>query len=536
MVVGTLLSLAAIAAMLAYISKTKGYSPYGPYDAWRRLTEPLRDVNRLIPPAVAVVGWFVGLWLADVTGSFWLTFALMLALPMALVWETIRVGIPTAIGVVAGLFAGFTEDPMPDAQRFVLPMSRIYESKADDVSEWTASAVPIPKDRSILAIGASGAGKTNCITWLVDQLDANVNSPKLVFEMKDDYSKHLSQQGHDMIRLSADGSTHYWNLFRELDPAEPERDAREMSKALMPTPEGKNAYFARAAQDVFCAVLLMFYQREDIEEPTNRLLANYFKNTRRDAMYSDLEDAGHIQAASHLDPESGTAAANVYSGLQSAVSEVLQQDFARDGSFSVREYYAHTADYGGAPLVLDFPARSSGSLEKVYSHLIDDAIMHGLDDYSDRRKYYLLDEIEMLGSGASLENLDRLQNLGRGQNCVSITTLQNVSQLRSSYSKDKANSILSGAYSTIMMRAADQPTVDFYRSRVGAHFEEKTSHVEKQQSPLGHGTIETGRETSLEEVEEFSKGQLVSMEAGEAIVVRGAGQQYVHGRVALREQ
>lgn len=43
------------------------------------------------------------------------------------------------------------------------------------------------------------------------------------------------------------------------------------------------------------------------------------------------------------------------------------------------------------------------------------------------------------------------------------------------------------------------------------------------------------KETYLDEVEEFSKGQLVSMEPGECIIVRGSGQEYVHGRVALRE-
>lgn len=503
----------------------------GPSRARGGLSEADRDVATAVTAGTYVVLWFiVVLWLGSLAFAF------------------ITAVIPLITGYIVldrlgGVSSGQRGEAIADGgDEFVLPMDSITTSRASDVGT-RSGEVSIPKDRSLMAIGASGAGKTNTISWLVDQLDSADTEPTLIFEMKDDYKTHLDRQGIPAIVLSAEdgdgGGTHRWNLFREIDPEHVDRDARELAKALMPKPDGgKNDYFKRAASQVFKSVVLMIYygQGDDEPEPTNQTLVDYFQYTPQAEMCEELEANGFMQAAEAIDPDGGTAASNVYTGIQVEVEDLFAGAFAEPGDFSIREYMTHPETFGGAPLVLDFPARGA-STARIYAHLIDDAIMYGLDDLSDRTCYYLLDEIEHLGSGAPISNLDRLLNLGRGASCVAVVTLQSVAQLRDSYSRDRADALLSGAYSTIMMRAADQPTVDYYQSRLGQHREEKTGYTKDAPNPLSSQlpprTVE--RETRLEDVSEFATGDLVSLDAGEAIIVRGAGQQYVHGRVALHE-
>ncbi|MFC6907002.1 hypothetical protein [Halalkalicoccus tibetensis] len=78
-------------------------------------------------------------------------------------------------------------------------------------------------------------------------------------------------------------------------------------------------------------------------------------------------------------------------------------------------------DPDGRVLVLDYPTRQSGTIVPVFRYLIDQAIMHGMDDPG-RSVYYLLGEIEHLD--ATIKRLGKLINVGRGVNCQSIISPQ----------------------------------------------------------------------------------------------------------------
>ncbi|ADJ16965.1 Type IV secretory pathway VirD4 protein-like protein (plasmid) [Halalkalicoccus jeotgali B3] len=305
MVLGTLLNLTAVAAMLAYVSKVKGFSPVGPYDAWRVITAPLRDVNRALTPLAAIIGWFVALWLADVTGAIWLTVALFFGIGGALLYETIRVGIPTAIGATIGLVSGLTSDVRPDRDNFSLPLT-IYESQADDVSEWTDGAMHVPR-RSLLTLGASGAGKSETLKHFVDQLQADPSEPVVVFDMKRDYQAFLKERGASMIRLSSQGSSTEigspiaWNIFAEM---ETEADADEIARSLFPKGRDQNNFFDTAGRQLFAANLK--YLKRELDNPTNADLVRYWQRASPKKMHENLSRDGHedlTAAASAIDPE-----------------------------------------------------------------------------------------------------------------------------------------------------------------------------------------------------------------------------------------
>ncbi|KYH24629.1 hypothetical protein HAPAU_36120 [Halalkalicoccus paucihalophilus] len=64
--------------------------------------------------------------------------------------------------------------------------------------------VRIPR-RSLLALGASGAGKSVTLKHFVDQLQNDPNEPVVVYDHKTDYQDFLSDRETPMIRLSSEG-------------------------------------------------------------------------------------------------------------------------------------------------------------------------------------------------------------------------------------------------------------------------------------------------------------------------------------------
>jgi type IV secretory pathway TraG/TraD family ATPase VirD4 len=104
----------------------------------------------------------------------------------------------------------------------------------------------------------------------------------------------------------------------------------------------------------------------------------------------------------------------------------------------------------------------------VFRYLIDQAIMHRMDD-PDRSAYYLLDEIEHLD--ATIKRLGELINVSRGVNCQAILSLQSIAQLEATYGKERAHALLSGMVTVIGLRTADEEGVDFLREAVGTSFE-----------------------------------------------------------------
>lgn len=266
----------------------------------------------------------------------------------------------------------------------------------------------------------------------------------------------------------------------------------------------------------------------EIENPTNADLARYFERTDPETMYDDLSGDGHedlVAAASAIDPEAGRQASGVFATTQQVVNDLFTGDFAKDGEFSIREYMRNPQ---GRVLVLDYPTRQASAIAPVFKHLLDSAIMHGMDDPS-RQAFYLLDEIEHMD--VALDRLDELVNVGRGVNCQAIISLQSVAQLYDTYSENRGKAILSGMTTSVILRCADSESVEFARDTIGTEFTEYTKNVEKE-SIGDFGTIEKNRETKMEEEHHFAKGAFGQFEAGEAVICR-QGEGFVHGRVRM---
>lgn len=181
--------------------------------------------------------------------------------------------------------------------------------------------------------------------------------------------------------------------------------------------------------------------------------------------------------------------------------------------------------------MLDYPTRQAETIAPIFRFLIDESIKHGMDDPR-RPAYYLLDEIEHMG--VTISRLDELINVGRGNQCQCILSLQSVAQLQDTYGTEKSKALLSGMTTSIILRTADEASVDYARQTVGTEFHEYTKNVEKSSVP-GGGTVTTSRETKQEEEHHFAKGEPRSFDPGETIVAR-QGKGWIQGRIQMLKQ
>lgn len=516
------LNFTVFAAVLFWIGDLKFRGGENVTGLWYRVSAPLRGESRLLPPIAAVVGWFTAFVLSGYTATIWDGFLIGLIVPLLMFVQMMKMGAPFgwAQGMIDVIKHGFGSVGSGEANDddFQLPMN-VYESEADDVGTWLSDSVPIPR-RTLGLIGSSGAGKTNTVKHLLNQIDIR-NTRTVVYDHKSDYEELCRDRGIRFTKISGESGSDdvVWNLFREMRD---EEDADEIAQALFPDQSGDDSdHFDERARQVFEAVLK--YLDRELEDPTNADLARYSQQAGFEKIYEDLGKHEDLESArSALNPENYDHADSVYSTYQRVVSNVFVGSFAEAGDFSIREYMQNPEKYG--VLLFSLPRRRRESVAPLFSHLLDRCVIEGME--SPEECIYLLDEIEFLP--APMGQLKELVNTGRGENCQAIITLQSVSQLYDKYGKHGAKGIMASLRSVIFLRLGEDESKEYAKDAVGHHYEERTGHVEKSSLPTG-GSIETGRETHLQEEPDF-RGDFGKFSKGECVVAR-QGSAYVYGYV-----
>lgn len=383
------------------------------------------------------------------------------------------------------------------------------KSRNVGIAEKFGNCLSISQTGSALLLGATGSGKTEAGKVLIRQMNADEDEPVVVYDHKDDYRRYFEEyeSDRDIIRISSENSTDYWNLFREVDD---EDGFDEISRAMFPqTSNGGSKFFDTAARQLFTAVLKYLYRELDPSEQHNKALINFFKRCDRVEMYERLSEHDDLMAAaSAIDPEADRQAAGVFATLQQKVQDVFVGDFAEAGDFSVREYMNNPQ---GRVLLLDNPIRQSEQVRPVFRFLVDHSAMHALDD-SSRWSYFVLDEFARIDG---LRRIGELVNVGRGQKVQLLISLQSVSQLYDNYGRDRGNAILSGLVTSIILRLQDAESIEYARTVIGSEFNEYTKHESRDEE----GTV-TETETTTEEEHSFAKGEFTEFEPGHGVVVR----------------
>jgi len=156
--------------------------------------------------------------------------------------------------------------------------------------------VPLQKDRSILVLGETGAGKTETIKLLTHQMQAGTDDPFVVFDYKGEYQESFEHdhEHEDLIYLSSTGATEYWNLFAEI---EREADIDEIGRALFPQTDGAE-FFSQAGRQLFVAVVTYLHREAQASDttPTNADLVAFVQSTDKQEMHERLTDHSDLTA------------------------------------------------------------------------------------------------------------------------------------------------------------------------------------------------------------------------------------------------
>ncbi len=340
------------------------------------------------------------------------------------------------------------------------------------------SLASVARNKSLLVTGEPGAGKTEAITLLLNQIQADEDTPVVVFSFKDDYVE-WAERRDDVVRLSTRNASHVYNIFEEIDPGGPkgEDEFDEMAEVLFKEhrAHSKNVFFPDAASTLLGGLLRYLYREGKRAglKPDNLELIDFVRRFGQEEAYELLSATGEdgdpvypdLQgAAGTITPNARKQTAGVYTTLRL----VLRRTFGAGDlclpadageTVSIREYMENP---DGRVLLLDFPIAEAERVRPAFRFFLHRAIKFGLRDRG--QAYYVLDEFARI---PDVTNMEELVDTGRAQNAQSILGLQSISQLDAKYGAHVGEALRSGMLYELHLRSGDPRTVEYVRHRLG---------------------------------------------------------------------
>lgn len=404
--------------------------------------------------------------------------------------------------------------------RWALPLQHVADDRRTDPVD--KSIVAIDRNRSTLVVGKPGAGKTNVIQLLLEQIERENDEALVVFDYKREYQHFFDQHDIDYIKLTPSGATDLWNIFLETDGDSLEGYLEVAKGVFSNQKDGK--YWSAAATQVFAGILCLLDREFSTTgtTPTNADLVKYLRTHEAEEIHHDLDRYDDLaSAAQHIPDEAADAqAAGVISNVQVGLLEMFVGDFAEQGEFAVREYMQNP---NGQVLVLDMPPERKETSAPVFKFILDWCIRYALQD--SRQCSFILDEFARL---PRLSQLDTLVTQGRSYNAQAIAGIQSIAQLHESYGTDGADALLSGYNQVVLMQpqSGDTATVDFALETIGPET------IDRRVTTVDETGSVTGSAHEQSEVYPISRDELTAFNQGECVIVSRDGS-YVRGFVPL---
>lgn len=329
--------------------------------------------------------------------------------------------------------------------------------------------VPLPypaEPQHFMIAGKTGAGKTQVINAFLSMVRLRRQSC-IIADPAGGYLARFGIEDFDSVLNPFDMRTLNWSPFAEIRA---DYDFARIAKAAIPDADGNSQEWNFYAQTLLAETMKAMHGQG--LKSTKRLL--YYVNSAEQDELKDLLLGSPAEILTS--PSNSKMLNNVRSIISIYLSSwVYLQD---EGDFSIRDFVSSSDELGGRWLFLTYTDAQMALLKYMVATWMELAIVEGLSltESNTRRFFYVLDELDSLGKITSLRaGLTKLRKYGG----VCISGIQTIAQLRTTYGRDEAQTLLSCMSTKLALPQGDNETADYMSNELGEQ------EIEREQSSQG---------------------------------------------------
>ena len=332
---------------------------------------------------------------------------------------------------------------------------RSQDKAGSDSSAVKIGGVAIPRTleaQHFLISGTTGAGKTQVINGILRSVRKR-GEKAIIADPAGGFYARFGQSG-DVLLNPFDSRSVDWSPFAEIRH---DYDCDRIASAIIPTIHaGESAQWQLFAQTLLAKAMLAMHREGD--HSMKKLL--YWMNS---AMQKDLEPLLAGTAAAVLTQKGNDKMLNNTRATMVPYLAALEY-LPDEGTFSIRDWVRSEGRSNW--LFVTYRDDQMSLLRNLVATALEMALVEGLSlsESQDRGLWFIMDEVDSLGKITSLRGgLTKLRKYGG--RCV--LGLQTVSQLRTTYGRDEAQTLVANTSVKCILRAGDAETAKSMESELG---------------------------------------------------------------------
>lgn len=333
----------------------------------------------------------------------------------------------------------------------------LKKSGALETCDFKLGGVPVPQSvetRHFLLTGATGSGKTQAFFQITDAARKRGHRA-LVADLGGTFIKRHMRHGKDVILNPFDQRGVHWSPFAEMRQS---YDAARIAQSLIPEGTGETKEWNGYARAILEGILERLFERD---LATNQALVYY-------ALGATTQELGQLCEGTPAGVFFASGNERQLGSIRGILSTYIKPlTYLRPGSgrhsFSIRSWVETEGD---GWLFISYRDDQLGAIRSMIGAQIDMAASGILstDEESSRRLWFILDEFATLGQ---INSIEPILNKGRKYGVCAALGYQSISQPRDTYGREKAQAILAGLSTWVVLRQQDAESADYMSQYLG---------------------------------------------------------------------
>jgi hypothetical protein len=330
---------------------------------------------------------------------------------------------------------------------------------------------PALEAQHILFSGTTGSGKTQAISKLLRSVRVRARESKsrsraLIADASGGFLSRFYERG-DFILNPFDTRSAPWSPFAEIRS---EYDCQRIAKAAIPDGNGDSQEWHHYAQTLLSETMLAMFKKG---MKSVKKLLHYLT-------VADQKELGELLAGTPAAILCVRANEKMLGNTRGIIATYLVawRYLQDEGTFSVRDWVCN--ENAGGWLFITYRDDQMGLLRILVATMLELGIVEALSlsEDSNRDLWFFFDEVDSLGKVSSLRaGLTKLRKYGGKV----VLGLQTISQLRTTYGKDEAQTLLANVSTKLILRAGDGETAEYFSDELGMQ------EIERQNTSYSNG-------------------------------------------------